>query len=900
MRMGMRNPFHPPPDGAITVPGAVLRSSNAKIQWARELRRPGLDAGFRSRKMDDAQQPIDPDVKEALFELQRYLSDSLAPLMVADSINLLLDHPANLAANEIQSWTVAQFRGRAQNVPISDYLYHAAEKIHAMGQYDLVPRDPLRHYMEDLGRSLLAFCPPADRELLSQNLKRLGQAESVMAAPVEMLHRQGTTAAAPVATRGVSGESAIPLSPGTVSDLRHLSMLIERLGPLDALPPLPSGGAARAGSPPAAGAPGAPAGVHAVPFGALVQSPREALVSQILAVAAMAARSEDELGAALERLRAAGVDVPSGEVIRTLGRSIPPWPLSLPSEPVEQALSSARASATQAIRRVVTLPQDKEEVGRRFHEMVAAAVEQLNQGSLTRAARMFDVAEKLVVENKVGSLSVDSTRRKAQETVDLERIRSLGEDPRNHAPLARILSFFPGFSVAAFVKELRVEEKRERRRLLLSLLEIYGPEARTMALDLLRQLAAEGAPEQDWHFKRNLLYLLRKAPRAAEQAPDPDLDVLIPFADPSLPPPIVKEAVAGLAPIKHERSEAALVTLVQGLETMLAKKGDAPFDEAELQPLLDRAVSALARFGSATARRVVVEHGLKRKSGLGDAGARLAELASQDLTDDPELINVLLKSARAEMPFKVFGLTLKKREDRLTPIVEALSGTPTEAVRRVLGEIIEKHADTPAARAAAKALAAFNAPKAADEAPASLMGDLAIFELPALLQSLASTEVTGTLTLRDPAGAVVGKVVLENGRVRTAEMGALRGDDACYQLFERPMGGTFSFVRQAALPPAPGGEAPREVVSILLEGMRRYDDFQRFAALVPDELVLTPTGTKPSTDPDETDGALQKAVWTKASGGASPRTIEAAVAVDSYRIRRLLVRWVEEGSLKAA
>lgn len=858
--------------------------------------------------MDDTQQPVDPDVKEALLELQRYLSDSLAPLMVAESINLLLDHPATLTATEVQAWTIAQFRGRSQNVAISDYLYHAVEKLHAMGQFDLVPRDPLRRYLQDLSQQLLVFCPPADRDLLRQNLGRLGQAESVLSAPIEMLRRQGTTAGAPTVTRPVSGEHGVALTANTVSDLRHLSMLLERLGPLDALPPAGNYGAAGRGEAgpfgAAAGAAAAPAPAGAsppaAPFGAMVQSPREALVSQILAVAAMAARSDGELGQALERLRAAGVDVPSGDVIRTLGRSIPPWPLSLPSEPVEEALASARASATQAIRRVVTLPKDQEEVGKRFHEMVAAAVEQLNQGSLTRASRMFDVAEKLIVENKVSPLSLETTRKKAQDSVDLERVRSLGEDARNQQPLARILSFFPGFSVGTLIQELHVEEKRERRRLLLSLLEIYGPEARAAALEVLRQLAAVGTPEQDWHFKRNLLYLLRKTPRPADQTPDAEMDAVIPFADPSLPPPIVKEAIAGLAAIKHERSEAVLVTLVQGLETMLAKKGDAPFDEAELQPLLDRAVAALARFGSPTARRVVVEHGLKRKSGLGDVGARLAELATQDLTDDPELVSLLLKSARAEMPFKVFGLTLKKREDRLSPIVEALSGTPAPGVRKVFEEIVEKHADTPAARAASRALAAFDAPKAAEEGQASLMGDLAIFELPALLQSLASTEVTGALSLRDVGGGVVGKFLLESGKIRSAEAFGLKGDDACFQLFERPTGGTFSFVRQPALPPLREGESLREVVSILLEGMRRYDDFQRFSALVPDDLVLAPTGTKPSTEPEEADGALQKAVWTKASGGATPKAIESAVAADSYRIRRLLVRWVEEGSLKAA
>ena len=78
------------------------------------------------------------------------------------------------------------------------------------------------------------------------------------------------------------------------------------------------------------------------------------------------------------------------------------------------------------------------------------------------------------------------------------------------------------------------------------------------------------------------------------------LGVLVALANPALPPPLVKEAIASLGTAHHERSEAALVTIVQRLEGMLANKADAPFDEAELQPLLDRAVSALARFGSVT------------------------------------------------------------------------------------------------------------------------------------------------------------------------------------------------------------------------------------------------------------------------------------------------------------
>jgi Domain of unknown function (DUF4388) len=856
---------------------------------------------------EEDQQPLDPDVREALYELQRYLSDSVAPLMVSDAINLLLDYPADLVANEIQAWMTAQFRS-ARPAAVSDYLYHAVEKIHAMGHYELVPKDSLLRYLEELKPLILANCPPADQALLAQNLGRLGSTESILAAPVEILRRQGGLAGGEdvTASRGRDG------FPAAASHLQELSLLIERLGPLVASGGFPApageGGPASRGTVSGLGgrAATAAAGAALVEGAATSALPgasaerRDVLLSQILSVAAMAARTDGELRGALDKLRSLGIDVPTSELFRTLGRSIPQWPVSSPSTPLEQALSNAKGAPTAAMRRIVTLPENPEEVGRRFNEMVNAAVEQLNQGSLARASRMLDVAEKIVSENHVETATAENVRRRAQETVDLEHVRSLGEDPRNHEALGRILSFFPGFTPGRFIEELHGEEKRERRRLLLSLLEIHGAEARATALALLDESRA-GDPAHDWHFKRNLLYLVRRIPRATEEPTDTELGVLVAFANPALPPPLVKEAIASLGTAHHERSEAALVTIVQRLEGMLAKKADAPFDEAELQPLLDRAVSALARFGSATSRRMVVEHGLKRKGGLGDAGARLAELSGQDLSADVDLVALLLKSLRAELPFKVFGLTLKKRDDKISPIIEALSSTPLPQVRKALEEVVERHPGADYAKAAARTLAAFDAPKADEEAAASLSGDLTTFELPSLLQSLAASEVTGALTLRDAPGAVTGRFLIESGRIRSAESGALRGDEAAYQFFERPGGGTFAFVKHASLPPRAESEPPaREVVSILLEGMRRYDEFQRFSALVPDETVLKQTGSKPTPEPEEPDTSFQQGVWAKAVSGLSACAIEAAVVADSFRIRRLLARWVEDGSLKPA
>ncbi|MGE5345659.1 MAG: DUF4388 domain-containing protein, partial [Acidithiobacillales bacterium] len=406
------------------------------------------------------------------------------------------------------------------------------------------------------------------------------------------------------------------------------------------------------------------------------------------------------------------------------------------------------------------------------------------------------------------------------------------------------------------------------------------------------------APAEEWHFKRNLVYLLRRVPRRPDQPAEPELGAVVQLSEPGLPPPLVKESLGALGQIHHEKAEAALIARVEGLEQLLAKKGDAPFDEAELQPLLDRAVTTLARLGTPSSRRVIVEYALRKKGPLGDVAQRLAELASQDLSDDPELVAFLVRSLKAELPFKVLGLVLKKNEDRVLSVIEALGGTPLPLVRKTLESIVEGFPGQVFARAAAKVISGFDAQHAEATASASLSGDLDLFELPSLLQSLGVSEATGVLVLRDQKGNVAGSLTLEGGKVRGAQTGILKGDDACYQFFERPFPGTFAFTKQA-LPPRKEGDPPlREIVPLLLEGMRRYDEFQRSAALVPDDLYLTSSGQKPRALPDEPDAVLQKQVWARAAAGASPRLCEESIPADSFRIRRLFAHWLEEGSLK--
>jgi len=87
------------------------------------------------------------------------------------------------------------------------------------------------------------------------------------------------------------------------------------------------------------------------------------------------------------------------------------------------------------------------------------------------------------------------------------------------------------------------------------------------------------------------------------------------------------------------------------------------------------------------------------------------------------------------------------------------------------------------------------------------------------------------------------------------------------------------------------------MMSLLLEGMRRYDEFNRALALIPDDAQFKPTGKKPSDVKEDADPKMAKVVWGHAVRGAPPSVCEGEIATDSFRIRRLYEHWVTEGAL---
>ncbi len=856
-------------------------------------------------------QPPNAELEEAILELQQYLSDSVPPLVVADSIQLLMKYPPEAVMPTIRAWTAAQYRGGAgAGVPISDYLFHALKKIHMMSEFKLVPHEPMNAYLAQLKPIVMGICPAEDRDILAENLSRLGEQTATAAvSPVAQIHRQmeaGPTAAAArkgapdageTAAAAAAASAAAASSTEALRGLTRVSRLLERLEAQGAL----SGGSG--------GGVGVGGGGTGPPLAA-----RQAAASEALAFAARNAHTKEELAQTLERLQASGLQTGTDDLFRALALSVPGW--VVPAGVAAVGVPSYEAGAIGAMRRIITEADDPVEASKRFNEMVKAGVDRFNEGSLPQAVQMLELAENLVAEKKVDAGSAEVARRKLGDGLDWEKLKKFAEQTGDQGPLRKVLQFFVPLSAEGLLETLPGEPKRDRRRLMLLLLEIHGAPAREGAYERLTHTLGAAVGEEEWFFRRNLLYLLRRIPRGPDSAPiDHEIDVVLQHARLGLPLVVIKEAIAALGQLKDEKTEVGLAQLMADIEGMLLKPESGGYDAKELRALLDRAAATLARLPSRPARQTLIEHASRKQVQLGDTMARLAELGAQSLADDAATVDQLLDLVKANLPFKVLGLTLRQNDQSLVHLVEALSGTSTPAVRKALEEIVAKFPEKEAARTAARAIAAWDKPPApaearatggagssgggpAPDAPAaSLQGDLEVFGLPSLLQSLADSSASGSLTLREPKGGpVFATMTLRDGKLEEIKRGKLSGDDAFYQLFERPTPGQFAFVKGS--PPVLPGVTPRGILPLTLEAMRRYDELQEAAALVPDDVQLVKTAERPTPHPAEKDGSFLQALWERASQGGTPLAFEESVSSDSYRVRRVLAHWVEQGALK--
>lgn len=852
-------------------------------------------------------QELTPELQDALHDLNQYLSDNVAPLIVTDAVTLLTEQPPELMAAEIQNWTLLQYQGSGEQLPVSDYLFHAVKKLALLGDFGLIPKDTILPYIEKLAPVLASLCPEADRQFFFDNLQKLARSQPLLATPVTVIHRQMGTESKLATTRQVVQAMPQPAAPSPA----HLAV------PVAASLPVAPEDSARLSRlvtllldryEKDLGTASAPAG----PASGAVPAPRPAKLDpgQIIAAVAKGSASSRELNQDLARLKDLGINAGMDQVFRFLGNSIPGW--SLPVSEADQAKGVGQlppSAPVEAMHRIITMAEDATEGTRRLHELVKAAVAQFNEGLLSRAVTMFELAEKVIAEGKVKPAVIEALRRTGHEFLQPERLKQYGDAPDRHAQLRKVMAFYLPLRPAGLLEELAVSPRRDRRRQLLTFLEAHGRAGRAEVLEWLQRSFTGVVARDDWQLQRNLVLVLRRVPRPADVSPEPEIETLAALADPARPGPVVKEVISALSQLGADKAEQPLMRLLGRLEERLLQDTPPAAEADEIRGLIDRTASGLIRIGTPNARRAAVAHGLKGEARLGDTVGRLTELASVDLSADKTVVDKLAKALHDDLPKKVLGVVIKPKGNQAIGLVRALSGT--QAAREILQQIVRDYASEDIGVEARKALAspvAAAAPPSAPLAPGSalapspglaapgLSGDLEVFGLPNLLQSLAQSAVTGTLILRGADKHQLGALALRKGQLLEAKVAHLHGPEAVYQLLERPVAATFQFASRpdSELPAGAGAET----LSLLFEGMRRYDELQRATALVPDTAPLASTGMAPTSHPQESDQSIVTAVWTRARGGTPAIVCEREIPTDAFRIRRLLAFWVEQGSLK--
>jgi len=828
--------------------------------------------------------------------LKRYLSDEIAPMIFANNASELFQVPVQIVAREIQSWMGDQIRG-ASTMTASDLLYHAATKLHQLGVLELIPRDEVGAYLAKLQPFLLELCPPEQKSGLEQNFGHLEKSTGISGGKVEVLHKHGAPGA-PGGQGGVPGGGyggpAGPVggggyAPGGVGGaapaaadalaLHRLNLMLDQLQRF---------------SVPGASASGGAPDVN-----------QKAVLGHVVEQFASEAKSSKELETQLGYLQNIGIDNLGADLFKHLSQGLPDW---APPSHTEVGDKDPPAGATRAMRKVVNLSKDPEELLRRFKEMVGVAIEEFNNGSLGRAVTMLDLAERMIAQKEVEASMATSVVEDGYSKLDMAQVYKIADDPDNRMLLHRVMKFFPKLQVKELLEKLMHEQDREKRLQLLKLLRAHGDEAREVAVEALDE-SVNGDTRQPWHVERNLVYLMRAIPRLNDEDIEREIDLLVHVSDLTGSMQVVREAVASLVRLEHPRAYTTLAARISELENVLVGDSVVQFDLKEIRWLLSNAIKLLSQSESSEARSIIITHGLKDKPELGDTYARLVTLGDHDLSDTPDQLNRLLDAMQNELPRKFLGVSVKnpRKSQILEYLISSVSGTNAPEVHTVLGDIVQRFSDQPFGKAADKALTTMGQSAPRKKAPAAvndsvtLSGDLALFGLPNVLQNLSDTRVTGAIKILDPEGGEKAEIRLANGNLISAKVGQLENDDAVYQLLERPMKGRFVFVNEEHLG---GDDSPPEssmvMMSLLLEGMRRYDEFNRALALIPDDARFKSTGKKPSDVKEDADPKLAKAVWGQVVRGVSPSACEKGIPVDSFRIRRLYEHWVTEGALVPA
>lgn len=177
-----------------------------------------------------------------------------------------------------------------------------------------------------------------------------------------------------------------------------------------------------------------------------------------------------------------------------------------------------------------------------------------------------------------------------------------------------------------------------------------------------------------------------------------------------------------------------------------------------------------------------------------------------------------------------------------------------------------------------------------------LSGNLEYFDLPIIIQTLAGSERTGTLTITDQFEGVFAVLYFEAGKILFAKLGHLRREEAFYQLFQSPIQDAFTF--RGGLPQEEFEEEEEigtTTMGLLIEAAHQQDELKILKANYADpNRVFRPQLETLSWDDEQTKDLAQE-IWSRLHRGETIAQMVGEVPACEYRIYKVLSIMNAEG-----
>ena len=194
----------------------------------------------------------------------------------------------------------------------------------------------------------------------------------------------------------------------------------------------------------------------------------------------------------------------------------------------------------------------------------------------------------------------------------------------------------------------------------------------------------------------------------------------------------------------------------------------------------------------------------------------VAYLTRGEMIGDMALLTGSPRRSSARVPEGARLWTLRREEfDPLAASIEGLGFHLAKVFAHRLEEIIYHHRP--------------------HERPKELAGRLEHFDLPTVIQTLASSSQTGVFTIFDEDRTTWAELLFRDGEIRRAHCGPLEGEDAFYEIFVRAPDGEFAFRASRD----PNAEAisdqgiEKGAAGLLMEAMRLVDEVARLREQLP-------------------------------------------------------------------